>query len=240
MGRWENGLIELSGVSKNYAGLRPLRISKLVVNQRDRLVLTGFDAGAAEAFVHLVTGASVPDEGDVRVAGKDTREIATDTEWLASLDRFGLVTDRAVLIDRLPIAANLALPLTLAIEPMSPETRQEVERLAGDAGLRPERLDEATSTLSAGERVRVHLARALAMKPAMLILEHPTAKIDQPAESRALGATLRELSDKRGVGWIALTADEPFARATGARQLELQAATGELAGDGFWRRVFRR
>ena len=49
--------------------------------------------------MHLVTGAAVPDEGAVVVAGRDTRDIATDTEWLASLDRFGIVTDRAVLLD---------------------------------------------------------------------------------------------------------------------------------------------
>ena len=61
-------------------------------------------------FVHLVTGASVPDEGAVKVAGRDTRDIATDTEWLTSLDRFGIVTHRAVLLDGMSVAANLALP----------------------------------------------------------------------------------------------------------------------------------
>ena len=243
MGQWNTPhcLIEFSGVSKSYPGLRPLRISKLVVQSADRLVLTGFDAGAAEAFVHLVTGASLPDEGDVRIAGKDTRAIATDTEWLTSLDRFGLVSERAVLIDQLPIAANLALPLTLTIDPMARETREQVEQLAGDAGLRLERLDDATATLSAEERVRVHLARAMAMKPAMLILEHPTAKIEQADQSRALGKTLRDLPEERNLGWIALTADEVFARASDATQLRLQPATGELLpADGFWRRVFRK
>ena len=56
------------------------------------MTLSGLDAHAAEMFMHLITGASVPDEGAVVVAGHDTRTIATDTEWLASLDRFGIVT----------------------------------------------------------------------------------------------------------------------------------------------------
>ena len=234
------GVVDLSGVVKNYGVPQPLRIRSLVVHQGDRLALTGFDAGAAEAFVHLVTGAALPDEGDVRVAGRDTRAIATDTEWLTSLDRFGLVTERAVLIDKLPIAANLALPLTLAIEPMSAQTRREVEQLAAAAGFPLDRLDEPASTLNALDRVRVHLARAMAMKPAILILEHPTAKIELADQSRSLGEALRAAADTRGFGWIALTADEAFARASGAKVLKLQPETGELSPGraGFWKRVF--
>src|SRR5262245_11030940 len=104
-------LIEIAGVTKKYHGLRPLRLARLTSRQNDRLVLSGFDAAAAEVFVHLITGAAVPDEGTVRVGGRDTREISTDTEWLASLDRFGIVTDRSVLLEGLSAAANLALPL---------------------------------------------------------------------------------------------------------------------------------
>src|SRR6185295_19548033 len=103
--------------------LRPLRIATLTVRRGDHLAIQGLDARAAEAFSLLVTGAMLPDEGDIRVAGRSTRDIGTDTEWLASLDRFGMVTDRAVLIDGLSLAANLALPLTLAIDPMSAVTR---------------------------------------------------------------------------------------------------------------------
>jgi predicted ABC-type transport system involved in lysophospholipase L1 biosynthesis ATPase subunit len=234
-------IIELSGVFKNYGVAQPLRVGNLVVHERDRLALFGFDTGAAEAFVHLVTGATLPDDGDVRVAGRDTRAIATDTEWLTSLDRFGLVTDRAVLIDKLPIAASLALPLTLAIDPMSAETRREVEQLADAVGLPLNRLDEAASTLNPLDRMRVHMARAMAMKPAILILEHSTAKLEHADHSRALGDTLRAAADTRGFGWIAITADEAFARASGAKTLKLNPATGELAplpAPGFWERVF--
>ncbi|HYN08387.1 MAG TPA: ATP-binding cassette domain-containing protein [Vicinamibacterales bacterium] len=234
-------LIEVIGIRKNYAGLRPLRIDNLIVRRGDQLALTGFDKDAAEAFVHLVTGAALPDEGDVRIAGKDTRAIATDTEWLASLDRFGIVTDRAVLVDRLSIASNLALPLTLTIDPMTAETRQQVERLAADADLPVKRLDDPASTLSAEERVRVHFARALAMNPALLILEHPTGKLEDPAHSRAFGSTLRTVAARRGMGWIALTADDEFVRASAGTRLTLNAATGRLEGEGgFWRKLFGR
>jgi ABC-type transporter Mla maintaining outer membrane lipid asymmetry ATPase subunit MlaF len=233
-------LVELIAVRKDYAGPRPLRIRQLSLRKGDRIVLTGLDAGGAEVFVHLITGAALADEGDVRIAGADTRAIATDTEWLASLDRFGIVTDRAVLIDRLPIAANLALPLTLAIDPMSAETRRQVAGLATEVGLHSERLDQPASRLTRDERVRAHLARALALNPSLLILERPTAGVDDREHARALGVTLRALSLARGLGWIALTDDDAFARASGGTRLRLEPETGELVADGFWKGILRR
>ena len=214
-------LVEIAGVSRDYAGPRPLRITSLVIAAGDRVVLSGLDTGAAEAFIYLVTGAALPDSGSVHVAGVDTRAIATDTEWLASLDRFGIVTSRAVLIDKLAVASNLALPMTLEIEPMSPATRADVEWLADAAGLARDRLDAPVSALTPSDRVRLHLARAMAMRPDLVLLEHPTASIEAAAERAAFGDTLRVAADARGFGLLALSSDAEFAAGTGGRELRL-------------------
>jgi predicted ABC-type transport system involved in lysophospholipase L1 biosynthesis ATPase subunit len=231
----EPALVDITGLAKQYQGLRPLRIARLRLGRGDRYALAGLDAGAAEALVLLITGAALPDTGEIHVLGRNTREIATDTEWLLSLDRFGIVTARAVLIEALPIAANMALPITLSIDPVPEDVQRRVADLAREAGLPIARLAAAASTLSAEERVRVHLARALASDPLVLLLEHPTAGVD-PAAADALGATLRQVAETRGVAFIALTEDERFARATGGTRLRLKPATGELVGEGFWKR----
>ena len=141
-------LIHMAGLVKAYQALRPLRIRDLSVQRHDRIVISGLDEMAAELFVYLVTGAAVPDEGHVRVGGRDTRDIATDTEWLSSLDRFGIVTKRAILLDAMSVAANLALPNTLAIDPMADDLRARVGREASDVGLPADRLDGPVSALS--------------------------------------------------------------------------------------------
>jgi putative ABC transport system ATP-binding protein len=232
-------LIRLDSVVKAYQGIRPLRIAGFSVHRHDRLVLSGLDEMAAEMFVYLVTGAALPDQGTVQVGGRDTREVATDTEWLASLDRFGIVTRRAVLLESMSVAANLALPLTLAIDPLPAEILARVTRDAADVGLSSDRLGMAATTLSEDARLRVHLARAAAIAPELVMLEHPTAGLDQAASSAGFGDALRTLSASRGFGWIAISEDQAFAAASGGTVLRLDAATGEIKpAAGSWRTWF--
>jgi ABC-type uncharacterized transport system ATPase subunit len=240
--------IEIEGVVKRYQGLRPLRIARLVVERGHAIAIAGMNAAASEVFVNLVTGASLPDEGDVRVGGRSTRDISTDTDWLASLDRFGIVTERAVLLESLSVASNLALPFTLAIDVLSDDIRIRVDALAQEVELPLDRLASPASGLTAEERARVHLARALGPGPELLLLEHPTAPFFKgmpgmpaaPAErdsARAFGATLARITAARHLGWVALTEDDHFVRAAGARRLRLDAATGALAGETLWRKL---
>jgi len=225
-------------VRKVYQAVEPLRIKRLTVNGTDRVVLCGLDPAAAELLIHMIMGAVLPDEGQVRVAGRDTRDIATDTEWLTSLDQFGIVTDRAVFLEGLSIAANVALPMTVAIDPLSAETRRRVDALAAEVGLPNARLDAPASSLEPDERVRVHLARALAVDPVMLLLEHPTMRVDDRTASQAVGRTLRAIADARELGWVAVTDDDVFTEASGGRRLWLDR--GAWRPDTVWRRLWRR
>src|SRR3954467_6821167 len=111
-------VLRVSGVRKNYAGLRPLRLNLLTVAAGERVAVSGLDAGAAEVLVNLVTGASLPDEGRIEVCGRATDTIANGDEWLDTLDQFGIVSPRAVLLDGATLLQNLAMPLSLEIEPV--------------------------------------------------------------------------------------------------------------------------
>src|SRR6185436_1678093 len=97
-------------------------------------------------------------------------EIADADEWLASLDRFGIVSDRAVLLEGAPLLQNLALPFTLAIDPVPDDVRERVVALARECGIDPDRLDQIAGEANAATRARVHVARAVAVNPALLLL----------------------------------------------------------------------
>ena len=59
----------MTGVVKDYHGLRPLRIEQLSVPAGGQTALIGFDQPMAETFVNLVTGATLPEQGTVMLAG---------------------------------------------------------------------------------------------------------------------------------------------------------------------------
>lgn len=216
-------IIELRGVEKELGEASPLRINKLSLRARERVVLSGLPGVMGEALMNLIIGASLPDQGDVIVFGTNTRDIKTDTEWLTSLDRFGMVSNRAVLLDQSTIAQNLALPLTLAIDPMAPDVRAKVEDLAREVGIPAASLDHppnAQSTGGAIERTNIHLARALAQKPEVLLLEHPTTS--HGLTGQTFGASVRAIADARNLTMIAISDDDRFARSCGARRYRVE------------------
>lgn len=229
-------IVEFTDVMKRYGSPEPLRISSLRLEAGERAALEGLDDQSAEMLVHLLTGAAVPDAGRVSIEGRDTRDIGTDTDWLHLLDRLGLVSHRAVLIEPIPVAANMALPLTLAIDPMSDETRKQVEALAAEVDLPRDRLAVPASMLEPPERLRLHLGRALALSPHLLVMEHPTTALDRPASER-LGRVLRAIADRRGLALLIVGQNPPLARAAAARRLSLDARTGHLSDVGLWNRL---
>lgn len=228
-------VLEVTGVSKDYHGLRPLRIHALTVAAGEQVALLGLDRVSAEVFVNLITGASLPDAGAIRVFGRPTSDISDSDEWLAMVDRFGIVSPRAVLLDQLSVIQNLAMPFTLDIEPPTDAIRGRAEALAREVGLAPSTWEAPVAELDAASLARVRFGRALALDPGVLLLEHVSAGLTGEAAA-SLGRDLREVASRRGAAIVAATMDEAFARATAGRVLEWAPATGRLtaAGRGRW------
>ena len=230
-----NPVLELSDVAKDYRGLRPLRIAALAVYPGEHIAILGLDQTTAEVFVNLVTGAAVPDRGEVRLFGRSTAMITDSADWLAVVDRFGIVSPRAVLLDALTVVQNLALPFTLEIEPPAPDIRARAIALAQRVGLDDTSLDRAVAELGPLGHARVRLGRALALDPAVVILEHPTTDVPREAVAE-LAVQCRAVP----AATIALTADAEFAEAVAERPLTLDPATGRLGGRAGWFSRIRR
>lgn len=220
-------VIRISKLQKNYGALRPLRILDLTVEAGERVALGGLDGPAAEMLVNLVTGATLPDEGAVLTFDSSTADIADGEAWLASLDRFGIVSPRAVLLEGSTVQQNLALPFTLELDPVPADVAAQVAALAAECGIGAEELPRPAGDLPAHLRARTHLARALALNPQVLLIEHPTAEVaeaERPALARDFAAALQG----RGAAALILTLDVEFAGSAAHRSLTLQPATGAL------------
>ena len=220
-------VVQITGVVRSHQALRPLRLAALTVLRGERVAIHGVDAPAAEVLINLVTGAALPEEGEVRVFGRATSEIADGDEWLASLDRFGIVSPRAVMMEGATLLQNLAMPFTLSIDPVPDETARRVESLAKETGIPPDLLAKTAGDLPGEVRVRVQLARALALDPALLLIEHPTDGVEKAAVPRLADDVARAL-EARATTALILSQDETFASRTASRRLTLQPGTGEL------------
>src|SRR3954469_17370208 len=220
-------VLSLVNVRKHYQSLRPLRIRTLTIGPGERVAVSGLDAGAAEVLVNLVTGASVPDEGEVHVLERSTTSIADGDEWLASLDRFGIVSPRAVLLDSATLLQNLAMPLTLQIDPVPPDVAAHASQLAAEVGLDAASLERPIAGLDAAARARAHLARAIALGPSIVILEHPTIGFTA-GQSTPFGETVAQVAASRSMAALIISEDADFSSAAADRRLVLNGATGEL------------
>lgn len=229
-------LVCLRGVSKDYHSLRPLRIAELDLHPGRSIALLGFDQMMAQILVDLITGAILPDSGEVTCFGTPTSSIADPDGWLTTLDQFGLLTDRAVLVEQFTVEQNLALPLSVAVEDLSPELRARVAELAAEVGLAND-LRRQAGVLAPGQRARVRLGRALALAPKILVGEHPNATLSEE-EAPAFARDILGIVAARGIASLVLTADQAFARAVAKEVLVLEPATGALKPASAWRRWF--
>jgi ABC-type lipoprotein export system ATPase subunit len=220
-------VLEIRSLVKDYRGLRPLRIAKLAIGSAERVAVSGLDAASAEVLVNLVTGASLPDEGEVLIEGASTAAISDGDAWLASLDRFGIVSDRAVLLEGSTLLQNLALPFTIDIDAIAPAIKHRIESLAAEVGLPPERLQARVGELGPADRLRGQVARALALDPRIVVLEHPTVMLSRDAVA-VVARDAADALDRRRTAALAITEDPDFAAVFGVRWLKLNGGTGEL------------
>jgi ABC-type lipoprotein export system ATPase subunit len=202
------------------------------------VALLGLDRAMAEVLVNLITGATVPDTGIVSVFGEPTTAIQTAEAWVNVLDRFGLISDRAVLVDRFTAEQNLALPMSLEIEKMSASLRDKARQLAEQVGLPDAALRRPTGALPAASQLRIRLGRALAMAPRVLLAEHPNA-LTSPDDVAAFASDYSHVVTNRGLASLVMTADRSFATAVAGHVLVLEPATGALTPLPGWRRWFR-
>jgi ABC-type transporter Mla maintaining outer membrane lipid asymmetry ATPase subunit MlaF len=229
----EAAALELRDVEKRYGALRPLRVRALRIERRTRATLIGLDLPAAETFVNLITGAVLPDKGEVVTLGQPTSTIVDSEVWLTFVEQFGFVSDRIALLEAVTAGQNLAIPFSLEIDPIPPDVLSRVHALASEVGIERSELSLTVGEAAPYLRAKVRLARALALDPMVLVLEHPTATL-QPEEIQPYAASLARIWERRGLTMVTLSMDEKFGKALGGRLLTWQPATGEFKERRAW------
>lgn len=228
-------LVAIRDVERDYHGLRPLRLQAFELRAGERVAILGMDRASAEAFVNLVSAATLPDRGTVETLGRPTSAVTSHDDWVRLLDEVGILSERSLLLGEMTVAQNLAMPFSLDVYDLGPELGARVEALAREVGIAADLLATPASQTDGLTRARLRLARAVAASPKLLLAEHPNALVDE-AQAGRFGDDLARVIAERRMAAVVVTANRTFAKQVTDGLLVHNPATGVLTRASLWQR----
>jgi phospholipid/cholesterol/gamma-HCH transport system ATP-binding protein len=170
--------------------------------------LLGASGTGKSVILKLILGLFKPDGGAIHVGG--TRiDTLTEAELVAVRGDIGMLFQETALFDSMTVADNVGYRLREELHVPFDEERTRVEEVLGFVGL-AEYAERMPSELSGGQRRRVAIARAMAARPRLLLLDDPTSGLD-PITSRAVMDEIIKLRDLEHVTAIVVTHELPRA-----------------------------
>jgi len=193
-------LIAFADVSKRFGAEWAVRHVSLEIAEGEFVAVLGESGSGKTTLVKMVNRLVDPDEGKVVVAGEDIR--ATDAVQLRRT--IGYVIQQVGLLPHLSIADNIAIvPTLLGWTDAAKATR--VAELLALIGL-PDVAARFPDQLSGGQRQRIGLARALAARPKLMLLDEPFGALD-PITRVALQGELRRIHKELALTTVMVTHD---------------------------------
>src|SRR5687767_11126577 len=206
--------VEVSGLNKTYeVGLQRLHVLRdleLSVTQGEMVAVVGASGVGKSTLLHLLGGLDRADAGQIHVADTNLRALSDGALVEFRNRHVGFVFQFHHLLPEFDAAENVAMPMRIA-RMSRDESRRRASELLGRVGL-AERLAHRPGMLSGGEQQRVAVARALVMKPALLLADEPTGDLDETTAD-SLHHLLREMHAEHGLTSIIATHNPRLAAA---------------------------
>jgi D-methionine transport system ATP-binding protein len=198
-------MIELTDLTKSYgrdAG-RTVVLDRINfrVEAAEILAVVGPSGAGKSTLAQCINLLTPPTSGSVVVNGEDLTTLSSHQLRVARR-RIGTIFQSAGLLERRTAAENVALPLEY-LGVTAAETRKRVAELLDRVGLTA-RANHYPFQLSGGQRQRVGIARALALRPSVLLSDEATAGLD-PTTTSSVVALLREIRDDLNLSIVFIT-----------------------------------
>lgn len=216
-------MIETRGLRHTYPGAEPLPFDDVAVPQGGSLLLRGASGSGKSTWLALAAGLLTPQAGDMVVAGQAVAALRAGERdrWRARC--IGFLPQKLFLSEALSVADNLALVYFAsgqAVDRVAIARALDALGLGALAARKP-------AQLSGGQAQRVALARALLLRPQVLLVDEPTASLDDAACAAALDL-LQQGAEQTGATLVIATHDARVVqRLPNTRTLVLRAATSE-------------
>ncbi|KAB8029925.1 ABC transporter ATP-binding protein [Fluviispira multicolorata] len=172
----EKGLVSLINLRKTFGKNKVLRGLDLnVPNKKLSFIIGRSGEGKSVTLKHII-GILKPDEGEVWINGVPMHN-ADERAWEKIRQQIGTLFQDGALFDSLNVFDNISFPIQNHTKMSLSKMKEEVKNLLSIVGL-PSIEEKFPPELSIGERKRVGLARALALKPKLLLYDEPTTSMD--------------------------------------------------------------
>jgi ABC-type lipoprotein export system ATPase subunit len=163
--------------------------------------VTGPSGSGKTTLLHLLAGLELPTAGSVAVLGTELSALSPDARADFRRARIALIRQASGLVSFLGARENVELALALRGHPAADGADDYLDAVGLGA-----RAGQRVARLSAGEQTRVDIARSLAARPALLLADEPTARLDQ-ANALAVTNLLAQLAAETGAAVVCATHD---------------------------------
>lgn len=187
------GIIRFQNVNKKFGKQEVLRSLSMDIQPGIKTFIIGRSGEGKSVTLKHIVGVLLPDSGEIEIDGH-IMDQATEHEWIETRKKIGLLFQDGALFDSMTVAENVAFALEDHTKMKIKEINVEVEKLLGLVGLQGYE-DKSPPELSIGEKKRVGLARALALKPKIILYDEPTTGMD-PLVSELIDDLINDLQER--------------------------------------------
>jgi phospholipid/cholesterol/gamma-HCH transport system ATP-binding protein len=203
-------ILEIQHLRKRFGNKLVLDDVNLTVKRGEIVCVIGESGIGKSVILKHIMGLMIPDGGRILLDGEEiSSPLKKPADFLKARKRLGMLFQGAALFDSMTVGENIAFPLREHTD-MSAQEISEVVRnglqMVGLANIE----HQVSAELSGGMRSRVGLARAIAMKPEVMLYDEPTSALD-PINSDKIDDLILDLRAKLGMSSIVVTHDIPSA-----------------------------
>ena len=210
-------MIRLEHVTKSFGRYKALDDVSIVVEEGEFLTVIGRSGCGKTTMLRMINGLQKPDSGKVYAAGEDVGE----ADLIRLRRKIGYVIQNKGLFPHMTVEKNIIYVPVISGQKDKRQNRKLAEELIGLVGLEREMLDRYPEELSGGQQQRVVIARALASRPKLLLMDEPFGALDEITK-RAMQNELLALQKKLGMTVVFITHDIREAMKLGDRVLVME------------------